>query len=171
MLDSELIATIARGQQASLGSLYDRHAGLLHGILTRMLGENQEAEDVLHEVFLEVWQHADDYDSSRGSVRAWLVTRARSRGLDRLRSLSRSRALTDEAIPLEGSSHPAPADVLSIRRALDKLAPELRTLLELGYFAGMSSSEIAEHQQLAVGTVKSRVARALSELRETLRQA
>ena len=171
MLDSELIATIARGDQASLGSLYDRHAGLLHGILTRMLGDSQEAEDVLHEVFLEVWEHAGDYDASRGSVRAWLVMRSRSRGLDRLRSLGRSRALPGEALPLAGPSQPAPADVLSIRRALDKLAPELRTLLELGYFAGMSSSEIAEHQQLAVGTVKSRVARALSELRETLRQA
>jgi RNA polymerase sigma-70 factor, ECF subfamily len=170
MLDSELIATIARGEQASLGSLYDRHAGLLHGVLARMLNDSQEAEDVLHEVFLEVWEHAADYDPSRGSVRAWLVMRARSRGLDRLRSLGRARVLPGEILPLEGPAAPAPADVLSIRRALDKLAPELRTLLELGYFAGMSSTEIAEHEQLAIGTVKSRVARALSELREALRR-
>ena len=170
MLDTELIATIARGQQASLGILYDRHAGLMQGILTRVLGDSQEAEDVLHEVFLEVWEHAADYDASRGSVRAWLVMRARSRGLDRLRSLGRSRAVPGDALPSEGPAQLAPAEVISIRRALDKLAPELRTLLELGYFAGMSSSEIAEHQQLAVGTVKSRVARALSELRESLRQ-
>ena len=84
MPDQELIAKIARGQQASLGKLYDRHAGLLHGVLVRILGDSQEAEDVLHEVFLEVWEHAADYDESRGSVRAWLVMRARSRGLDRL---------------------------------------------------------------------------------------
>ena len=171
MLDTELIATIARGQQASLGALYDRHAGLLHGILARMLGDVQEAEDVLHEVFLEVWEHAADYDAARGSVRAWLVMRARSRGLDRLRALGRSRALPGDALPLDGPALPTPADVISVRRALDQLAPELRVLLELGYFAGMSSSEIAEHEKLAVGTVKSRVARALSELRETLRQS
>jgi RNA polymerase sigma-70 factor (ECF subfamily) len=171
MLDTELIATIARGQQASLGTLYDRHAGLLHGILARMLGDSQEAEDVLHEVFLEVWEHAADYDPGRGSVRAWLVMRARSRGLDRLRQLGRSRTLPGELWPLESGALPAPADVISVRRALDRLAPELRVLLELGYFAGMSSSEIAEHEQLAIGTVKSRVARALSELRESLRQS
>lgn len=170
MLDSELIAKIARGQQASLGALYDLHGGLLHGILTRMLGDRQEAEDVLHEVFIEVWEHAGDYDPSRGSVRAWLVMRARSRGLDRLRSLARSRVAPSELLPLEAPCGPAPADVLSIRIALAKLAPELRVLLELGYFSGMSSSEIAEHQQLALGTVKSRVARALAELRESLRQ-
>lgn len=171
MLDTELIATIARGQQASLGELYDRHGGLLHGILARMLGDPQEAEDVLHEVFLEVWEHAADYDPSRGSVRAWLVMRARSRALDRLRALGRARMLPRDALASDGSAQAAPADVLSVRRALDKLAPELRVLLELGYFAGMSSSEIAEHEQLAIGTVKSRVARALSELRESLRQS
>jgi RNA polymerase sigma-70 factor (ECF subfamily) len=136
-----------------------------------MLGDSQEAEDVLHEVFLEVWQHAADYDPSRGSVRAWLVMRARSRALDRLRALGRARMLPSDALASDGPADAAPADVISVRRALDKLAPELRVLLELGYFAGMSSSEIAEHEQLAVGTVKSRVARALSELRESLRQS
>jgi RNA polymerase sigma-70 factor, ECF subfamily len=168
MADSELIAKIARGEQACLGQLYDRHAGLLLGILTRILGDAQEAEDVLHEVFLEVWERAGDYDPERGSVRAWLVMRARSRGLDRLRALGRARALPTEALPVEVPVPPAPADVISVRRALARLAPELRVLLELGYFGGMSSAEIAAHQQLAIGTVKSRVARALAELRESL---
>jgi RNA polymerase sigma-70 factor, ECF subfamily len=170
MLDTELIATIARGQQAALGVLYDRHGGLLHGILTRILGDAQEAEDVLHEVFLEVWEHAADYDTSRGSVRTWLVMRARSRALDRLRALGRARTRPREALTNDRPAPSPAADVISVRRALDKLAPELRVLLELGYFAGMSSSEIAEHEQLAIGTVKSRVARALSELRENLRR-
>jgi RNA polymerase sigma-70 factor (ECF subfamily) len=171
MQDSELIAKIARGQQTCLGSLYDRHGGLLLGILTRILGDAQEAEDVLHEVFLEVWERATDYDPERGTVRAWLVMRARSRGLDRLRALGRARALPAEARPVEGPSGPAPADVISVRRAVALLSPELRVLLELGYFGGMSSAEIAEHEQLAIGTVKSRVARALAELRESLRSS
>jgi RNA polymerase sigma-70 factor, ECF subfamily len=170
MPDSELIANIARGQQASLGKLYDRHAGLLNGVLLRILGDVQEAEDVLHEVFLEVWQHASDYDEARGSVRAWLVMRARSRGLDRLRALGRSRALPSEALLHSSCESPAPVDVLTLRNALRHLPEELRKLLELGYFAGMSSSEIAEHEQLAIGTVKSRVARALAELRLALSQ-
>jgi RNA polymerase sigma-70 factor, ECF subfamily len=172
MADTELISQIVRGQRASLGVLYDRHAGLLLSVLVRVLGDAQEAEDVLHEVFLEVWERASDYDESRGSVRAWLVMRARSRGLDRLRALGRARSLSkDAAQPETSSPEPAPADTLSVRRALSSLAPELRTLLELGYFEGMSSAEIAAHEQLAIGTVKSRVARALAELREVLRHS
>jgi len=172
MPDTELILQIARGQRAPLGLLYDRHSGLLLGVLLRVLGDAQEAEDVLHEVFLEVWEHASDYDASRGSVRAWLVMRARSRSLDRLRALGRVRTLPSEtALSEAAASAPAPVDTLSVRRALSNLAPELRILLELGYFEGMSSAEIAEHEQLAIGTVKSRVARALAELREVLRHS
>ena len=170
MLDIELISRITRGQNAALGALYDRHAALLLAVLTRVLGDAPEAEDVLHEVFLEVWEHAADFDESRGSVRAWLVTRARSRGLDRLRALGRARQLSRDPADKESALLPMPEAMLSVRRALSQLAPELRTLLELGYFQGMSSTEIAAHERLAVGTVKSRVARALSELREVLRQ-
>ena len=171
MQDTELISQITRGNSGALGALYDRQAGLLLGVLVRVLGDAQEAEDVLHEVFLEVWERASDYDASRGSVRAWLVMRARSRGLDRLRALGRARTLPQDAAPFESPALPAPADTLSVRRALSNLAPELRTLLELGYFEGMSSAEIAAHERLAIGTVKSRVARALAELREVLRHS
>jgi RNA polymerase sigma-70 factor, ECF subfamily len=168
MPDTELIAQVARGQQLALGALYDRYGGLLLSILTRILRDPQEAEDLLHEVFLEVWQHAADFDPARGNVRAWLVTRARSRGLDRLRALSRTRTVPAQASVGECAAEAAPADVLSVRRALANLAPELRRLLELGYFEGMSSAEMAEHEGLAIGTVKSRVARALGELRDLL---
>jgi RNA polymerase sigma-70 factor (ECF subfamily) len=167
MPDLELIREIARGSSPALGALYDRHASLLLRLLTRVLGASQEAEDVLHEVFLEVWERAGDYDPGRGSVRAWLVMRARSRGLDRLRALGRARAAQ---LPSASSAAPEPStpDLLSVRQALGSLAPDLRQLLVLGYFEGMSSAEIAERQQLAIGTVKSRVARALAELRQAL---
>jgi RNA polymerase sigma-70 factor (ECF subfamily) len=168
MLDTELIAQVARGQKLALGALYDRYAGLLLAVLTRVLRDATEAEDVLHEVFLEVWQHAADFDPARGNVRAWLVMRARSRGLDRLRALGRARTLPEGAAFAEAPVEAAPADALTIRRALSNLAPELRQLLELGYFEGMSSAEIAAREGLAIGTVKSRVARALAELRDHL---
>lgn len=171
MLDTELIAQIARGQQAALGALYDRHSSLLLAVLKRVLRDTQEAEDVLHEVFLEVWQHAADFDPGRGSVRSWLVMRARSRGLDRWRVLVRQRGLAQEALLPGDATSAASAENLSVRRALSNLAPELRSLLELGYFEGMSSAEIAAHEGLPVGTVKSRVARALAELRDVLGRA
>jgi RNA polymerase sigma-70 factor, ECF subfamily len=168
MPDTELIAQVARGQKLALAALYDRYAGLLLAVLTRVLRDREEAEDVLHEVFLEVWQHAADFDPGRGNARAWLVMRARSRGLDRLRALGRSRTLPEGTASAEAPVQTAPADALSVRRALSNLAPELRQLLELGYFEGMSSAEIAAHEGLAIGTVKSRVARALAELRDHL---
>jgi RNA polymerase sigma-70 factor, ECF subfamily len=168
MPDTELIAQVARGQKLALGALYDRHAGLLLAVLTRVLRDREEAEDVLHEVFLEVWQHAADFDPARGNVRAWLVMRARSRGLDRLRALGRSRTLPEGTAAAAAPVAVAPADALSVRRALSNLPLELGRLLELGYFEGMSSAEIAEHEGLAIGTVKSRVARALAELRDHL---
>lgn len=169
MPDTELIRQISRGNARALGTLYDRHSRVLLGVLWRLLGSVQEAEDVLHEVFLEVWEHAADFDPSRGSVRGWLVLRARSRGLDRLRAQGRQRLALDElGFIVEEST--GTAETLSVRRALESLAPELSRLLELGYFEGMSSTEIAAHEQLAVGTVKSRVARALAELRAALRQ-
>jgi RNA polymerase sigma-70 factor (ECF subfamily) len=170
MSDAELIAQVARGQQPALGALYDAYAGLLLSVLTRVLRDREEAEDVLHEVFLEVWQHAADFDPQRGSVRAWLVMRARSRGLDRLRALTRTRCLPEDAPAPEAPGAAAPAETLSVRRALSNLAPELRKLLELGYFEGMSSAEIAAHEGVAIGTVKSRVARALAQLRDVLGQ-
>ena len=170
MSDMDLVSQIARGEHAALGALYDRHAGLLLGVLTRILSDSEEAEDVLHEVFLEVWEHARDYDEARGSVRAWLVMRARSRGLDRLRTLGRARSVPHELLGAR-APEPTPTDTLSVRRVLSHLAPELRILLQLGYFEGLSSAEIAVHERLAVGTVKSRVARALTELRHVLQRA
>jgi RNA polymerase sigma-70 factor (ECF subfamily) len=142
---------------------------LLLSMLTRVLRDPQEAEDVLHEVFLEVWQHAADFDPQRGNARAWLVMRARSRGLDRLRALGRTRRAPEDATSAaEAPTEAEPADSLTVRRALSNLPPELSRLLELGYFDGMSSAEMAEHEGLAIGTVKSRVARALSQLRDLL---
>lgn len=170
MQDAELISEMARGRQAALAELYDRHGGVMLSLLVRVLRDRQEAEDLLHEVFLEVWEHAGDFDPTRGSVRAWLLMRARSRGLDRLRALSRGRAMRNEAL----ASLPVPIappinDTLSVRRLVAGLPVELRQLIELGYYEGLSSSEIAEHERLAIGTVKSRVARALAELRHALR--
>jgi RNA polymerase sigma-70 factor (ECF subfamily) len=170
MQDPELVSEIARGRQAALAELYDRHGGVMLSLLVRVVRDRQEAEDLLHEVFLEVWEHASDFDPTRGSVRSWLMMRARSRALDRLRALSRARAMRGDAeasVPLPMT--PPLNDTLSMRRLIAALPDDLRQLIELGYYEGLSSSEIAAHERLAIGTVKSRVARALAELRHALR--
>ena len=172
--DAALIGAITRGDRAALGELYDRFAPILMAVAVRILGERREAEDLLHDVFLEVWRQASDYDAARGSVRAWIMIRLRSRAIDRRKSAGVARV-----VPLEPEEHVDDReasgedplfgpDRAAVRRALASLPEEQRTVLELGYFEGLSSSEIAARIDAPVGTVKSRVAAALAKLRAGL---
>lgn len=173
--DEALIAQIVRGDRAAIAALYDRYAPLLTALGDRVLRDSKEAEDLLHDVFLEVWRHAGDYDATRGSVRSWLCMRMRSRALDRVRSAGRSRSVPMEdagVTEVESMVDEDPTlapDRMIIRRALTNLPPEQREVLELGYFEGLSSSEIAERAGIPIGTVKSRVAAAMTKLRAQLR--
>jgi RNA polymerase sigma-70 factor (ECF subfamily) len=171
--DADLVAAVTRGDKAALASLYDRHGGLLLGLGMRILSDRTLAEDVLHDVFLEAWHHAADFDPARGTVRAWLVTRMRSRALDRRASVVRQRRLAEEmkqqAGDHVGSAGPgAGGDTARVRLQIAGLAPELSEVIELAYFEGLSSSEIALRLGIPIGTVKSRTARALTSLREGL---
>lgn len=172
--DESLISGAAAGDRDCLAALYDRYAPALLAIGRRILGDRREAEDLLHDVFIEVWRQAGDYDESRGSVRAWLLMRMRSRALDRRKSAALSKradlpapdAVIDAAEPAEDPA--LGPDRQAVRRALAALPAEQRQVLELGYFEGLSSSEIAERVRAPIGTVKSRVAAALSKLRQAV---
>jgi RNA polymerase sigma-70 factor (ECF subfamily) len=158
---------VIRAERTALGELYTRHGAKMLALTRHILGNPRDAEDVLHEVFLEVWQRAGDYDPARGSVLAWLLVRVRSRALDRVRSHQRARLSAGESGPIEPAEVFAAQDAFIVRDAVARLPDRHRVLLELCYYAGMTSSEIAEHVRLPIGTVKSRVARALAVLRET----
>ncbi len=169
--EAALVAQVAQGNHQALGALYDLHAPLLFGLAKRMLGSAAAAEDLLHDVFLEVWQHAAEYSPDRGSVRSWLLVRARSRALDRLgRGTRESRAAERLSREGEPSLAPSPSvcvDGARLRRLVASLPSELVAVLDLTYFEGLSASEIAQRLGIPIGTVKSRLARAV----ETLRQA
>jgi RNA polymerase sigma-70 factor (ECF subfamily) len=171
--DIQLVRGAARGDAQALAGLYDRYAPLMLAVGQRILGNAREAEDLLHDVFLEVWRHAGDYDRGRGSVRAWLLMRMRSRALDRKRAQNRSRVVLfeDGQIPESqaGGDDPSLApDHAVVRKALAALPEDQRMVLELGYFEGLTSSEIAAKIEIPIGTVKSRVARGLAQLREAV---
>ncbi len=169
--DVALVAAMARGDNRALAALYDRYGGLLLAIGTRMLGRPKDAEDLLHDVFLEAWRRSADYDPARGTVRAWLSTRMRSRALDRIRSAGRVSNVPLEAAPpaeVSAGEDPDGADRVAVRAALAALPEEQRIVLELAYYAGMSSSEVAERLGVPIGTVKSRTAAALRKLRGVL---
>lgn len=171
--DTALVTAIAAGDRGALARLYDRYAPTLLAAGQCILGGRREAEDLVHDVFLEAWRRAGDYDPMRGTVRAWLLVRVRSRALDRHRSASGAPVPLDSVSHLderaaEGEDPALAPDRAAVRRALEMLPSEQRAVLELGYFHGLSSSEISLRTGAPIGTVKSRVATALARLRAGL---
>jgi RNA polymerase sigma-70 factor (ECF subfamily) len=174
--DRALLGAVVAGDRQALAGLYDRYAPVLMALGLRMLGASGEAEDLVHDVFLEAWQRAGDYDPARGSVRTWLLVRLRSRALDRLRARSRSKASPVDPLeqlqerPAEEAPELTP-DRAAVRQAVQALSNEQRVVLELGYFHGLSASEIAHHIGVPIGTVKSRITSGLAKLRAGLNPA
>ena len=169
--DERLLSAVASGDREALGLLYDRHAPRMLALATRILGSPREAEDLVHDVFLEAWHRARQYDASRGSVRAWLILRTRSRALDALRAAKRAPRVELEAAGPRASDSIDPGDAHDGQRLhglLEDLPRDQHAVLQLAYFGGYSFSEIAERLAIPVGTVKSRMSRAIEALRAKL---
>jgi RNA polymerase sigma-70 factor (ECF subfamily) len=172
ILDAELIARARIGQVEAFAELYDRHAPRVLAVARRILGDACEAEDLLHDVFLESWQCVRDYDPTRGGVLTWLLVRTRSRAADRMARRSRERQARQLIFERELDSNPplpTAESELATRTALARLESPLRMPLELMYVAGLTASEISVQIGVAEGTVRSRVARGLSQLERVLR--
>ena len=169
--DVARMRALAAGDESALAALYDRHAPVMLAVALRILRARQDAEDLVHDVFVEAWQKAGAYDPARGGVRRWLLVRVRSRGIDRLRALDAARraALADAGAP-EAAAPPGwdGADRARARAALRALPDEQRALVELSYFEGLTCSEMAEHCGIPIGTVKSRLSAAMTKLRRSL---
>lgn len=174
-----LVEQMARGDSGpALSAFYDRYSSTVLALLTKMLGSPAEAEEILQEVFVELWRRAPEYDAARGSVVAWVVTLARSRALDALRA--RSRRQGDRRVDLSerhavGTSGGRPDALASatrwhqaLKHAFQRLNEDQRAVLELSYFLGKSHVEIASALNLPVGTVKSRILSGMRALRAML---
>jgi RNA polymerase sigma-70 factor (ECF subfamily) len=163
-LDSGLVARMAEGDVVALAVLYERHSRAVYAVARSVLRSSQEAEDLTHDVFLEAWRRSDEYSEERGSVRAWLYMRTRSRALDRLKAAGHSLRAA-----VEPSPRATPTSLVEryrLRERLSKMPDILQQVLILGYFEGMTTSEIAERLGVPVGTVKSRTRLALEALRK-----
>jgi len=171
--DAALIERARNGDRAAFGVLYDRFSPILLGTAIRFFRDRREADDLVHDVFLEAWQHVREYDATKGSIRTWFLLRLRSRALDRLgrAEARRTRSLEDDVDQIEPAVVPGTdaIDVIAVRRALDGLDQDVRGVLERTYFEGLTAREIAEQANVPVGTVKSRLARGLSALGVALR--
>ena len=180
--DRELVARMSAGDDAALAQLYDRWSRPVFSLVLHLVRDADDAEDVVEEAFWQVWRQASRYDGSRGEVGTWLLTIARTRALDRLRSRKRLREEPLTPVSLSdsenggatlGTDDPAARAEASERRtvvakALQTLPKEQREVLELAYFAGLSQSEIADRTGQPLGTVKTRTRLAAQKLRECL---
>jgi len=174
--DADLLRRIAEGDVRAMGDLYDRYAATLFPISLRIVRDRGEAEDLLHDAFVAVGERASQYAPERGSVIAWLVTLVRNLSIDRTRRRERRGALAREVLPHEPPESVRDPERLTseaserekIRRALATLPEAQRQTLEVAFFEGLSYPEIATRENVPLGTIKSRAARALAALREAL---
>ena len=169
-----LIRRMAGGDRHAFSDFYDRYAPLTLGLIRRIVGNEAEAEDVLQEVFWQVWQQAGRYDVRRGSPEAWLLNRARSRAIDKLRSIRRIGetfvAPVDEEIAREPAGTMGNAGTLAedrdmVRTALALLPEPQRQVIELAFLGGLTQSEIASRLGQPLGTIKTRIRAGLERLR------
>ena len=174
--DVELLTLIAGGDVRAVGQLYDRYSPTLFPIALRILRDRAEAEDVIHDAFVAVNERAGQYAADRGSVIAWLVTLVRNLSIDRTRRRERRGTLARDVLPHEPPASVRDPERLTsdaserdkIRRALESLPEAQRQTLEVAFFEGLSYPEIAARENVPLGTIKSRAARALAALRDAL---
>jgi RNA polymerase sigma-70 factor (ECF subfamily) len=174
--DLEVFQALQRGDSQALGIFYDRYGEAVYRLLLRLLGNAQEAEDLTQEIFLRLWQKAN-FDPQRGSLLALLMTMARSRAIDRLRQVKSQERLQQRwGRNLATDNSRTPMDKASVREisqrvrsALQQLPEPQRQALEMAYYDGLSQSEITEHLQIPLGTVKTRSRQGLLKLRQLLK--
>lgn len=177
--ETQLIIRIAKGDQKALSTLYDRYARLIYSFVWKMLNSVEESEEIVLDVFSQVWQTAKTYNTKRGRVDSWLFMMARSRTLDRLRSKQRKTknlSISHETDRLKlASNHTLPEEDLLIKErrdrivaALAEIPSEQRDAIELAYFQGLTQKEIADKTGVSLGTVKTRIRLALTKLKSIL---
>jgi RNA polymerase sigma-70 factor (ECF subfamily) len=176
--DSYLIGRISAGDQEAFARFFDLHSAAVLGLVFRILGTHSEAEEVLQEVFLQVWRQSDRYEPGRSTPRGWLLMLGRSRALDRLRRReARGRheqeAMADAGFPRLAS--PVGTERLEeterserVQTALNLLSPEQRRCIELAFFEGLTHTQIADRLAAPLGTVKSRILLGMNKLRQAL---
>ncbi|MGC2617497.1 MAG: sigma-70 family RNA polymerase sigma factor [Acidobacteriaceae bacterium] len=173
--DSALVERMMAGDESALSALYDRYSGMLFAMLVRILHDPQAAEEILQDMFLQLWRGAARFDANRGSLPAWLMVIGRNRALSRLRTREHRE------IPEDIEAYPANAVASSVnleddaersllmeklRTAMAALPAEQREAVELAYFEGMTQTEIAARTGSPLGTVKSRVRTAMQSLKQ-----
>jgi RNA polymerase sigma-70 factor, ECF subfamily len=178
--DYALLERLARQESQAMSEAYDRFSGVIYSIACRVLRPGAEAEDVMQEVFVKLWNRARSYNRSLGTPLTWIMTMTRNQAIDKLRSLQRRSAILQEhpedlpesAEAVEQHSNIVLDDEKAslIRQSLKGLPKDQKHAIELAFFSGLTQNEIADHLKEPLGTVKARIRRGMLRLREPLAQ-
>ncbi|WP_443937797.1 RNA polymerase sigma factor [Pedobacter sp. MW01-1-1] len=170
--EPELILGLQKQNPVVLKTLYKMYSASLYGVISRIIPDTELAKDVLQETFVKIWQSACNYDNSKGRLFTWMMNIARNLSIDKLRSRDFKNTLKNQ--DLENNVHSIEEqhqvsynpDVLGVKQLVNELRPELQDVLNLVYYQGFTQTEAAEKLQIPLGTVKTRVRLAITELRK-----
>jgi RNA polymerase sigma-70 factor, ECF subfamily len=177
-LDAELLRQIAAGDRAAFEKFYDQHSTLMFSVACKILNNSTEAEDVLQETFVQIWEKAERFDPKLGKASSWVATLVRNKAIDRIRASQRRIRLADEADAELAVAGEAPDTANEICYGHDKakliqsamvgLPAEQRQAIQLAYFSGLTQDEISQKLREPLGTIKARIRRGLLKLRDQL---
>lgn len=170
--EAELVELLKQRDNRGFNYLYEHYSGALYGIIMPIVTDAEVANDVLQEVFVNIWRKIESYDSSKGRLFTWMLNIARNASIDMLRSKnfqnSRKNQPLSDTVNWSTNTQVQNVDNIGLRKMLEKLKDEQRTLVELAYFRGYTHEEIAAMEGIPLGTVKTRIRAALIQLRNYL---
>ena len=173
--EQQLVSLLKTRDNQAFGYLYDHYSGALYTIIVQILSDVELANDVLQEVFINIWRKIDSYDQNKGRLFTWMLNIARNASIDTLRSKTYQNDRKNQPMPgmvdepMPGHSAHLNIDNIGFRKVLSQLKEDQRVLIDLAYFKGYTHEEIATIQQIPLGTVKTRIRNALIQLREFLK--
>ena len=178
-IELDLLARVAQRERAAFEQLYDRYKNILYATAMKFLKEDADAQDVVQDVFIQIWDKAKLYDPAKGKPLTWALTLTRNRSIDRIRAIQRRTRLRDDfgketVVDESAGMREALSGVDAgeknqiLREAVGRLSPEQRKVIELAFFRGFTQSEIADRLGEPLGTVKARARRGLMKLKELL---
>ena len=165
----QLVTRLKSGDQVAFAEVYDRYSAALNGIVSRIITDEDAAQDVLQDTFVKIWKNIQQYDSSKGSFFTWMLNIARNTSIDALRKLkkeAKSEIQTLETVVSSSTTVQQNVSAIGLRQLVDRLPVEQQTMIEYLYFKGYTQQEVADELDLPLGTVKTRSRAAMAELRK-----
>ena len=170
-----MVSLLKSRDEKAFGYLYDNYSGSLYTLISQIVTDLELANDVLQEVFINIWRKIESYDPAKGRLFTWMLNIARNASIDTLRSKSYQNSQKNQSVPEQDDWNPGGRmpgvniDHIGFKKILERLKKEYRVLLELAYFKGYTHEEISEIENIPLGTVKTRIRNALMQLREYLK--